>query len=48
MSILELLLLALSPFTVLGMWDRRKQILAKLNELTKPKKVDAKEPEAKA
>jgi hypothetical protein len=28
----------LSPFTALGIWDRRKKILAKLNEWTKPKK----------
>lgn len=34
------LLLALSPFTALGIWDRRKKIIAKINEWTKPTKAE--------
>lgn len=43
LALLTGLLLALSPFTALGIWDRRRKIAAKVNEWTKPKKA----PEAK-
>ena len=40
---LSALLLLLSPFTILGIYDRRQAILKKLNQWTKP--VKPKEPE---
>jgi hypothetical protein len=40
---LEGLLLVLSPFTALGIWDRRKLIKTKLNEWTAPKKEKPKQ-----
>lgn len=40
MDVLTVLLLALSPFTALGIWDRRKKILAKVNDWTNPKKKE--------
>ena len=44
MNLIDVLAVALSPFTALGIWDRRKKILAKVNEWTKPKKETPKEP----
>lgn len=44
-EVLEGVLFVLSPFTVLGIYDRRKRIMAKLNEWTKPKPEPKKEEE---
>lgn len=38
---LAVLLILLSPFTVLGMWDRRALIKRKINDWTKPKAKEA-------
>jgi hypothetical protein len=36
---LEVLLLALSPFTAIGIWERRAWLKAQFDRFTKPKKA---------